>query len=63
MDDLALCIDEKNIEEGTREILKKIRPYFNQNQIRFKVSFLLSVIAHIYDYNPSKRSCASVYFF
>jgi hypothetical protein len=40
MDDLALSIDESNIEAGTREVLKKIRPNWAANEIRLKVSFL-----------------------
>lgn len=37
---INLTIDENNVIEGAREILKVIRPQWNSNDIKFKVCFV-----------------------
>lgn len=38
MEDLPITVDENNIETGTREILRNIRPNWASKDIKFKVS-------------------------
>lgn len=38
MEELQICVDERNWEVGIREILEKIRPNWKNEKITFKVN-------------------------
>lgn len=61
---IPLTIDENNVLEGAREILKIIRPTWNDDDIKFKVSkyynfffvlFSIFFLRYVCDFEKSKR--------